>query len=64
MKKYELEEVLKKSFFEEVLNESVSAGVDDNGLEVTEYGRMVNESSGELLEEVGLLMAEVEVVFK
>ena len=54
MEKYELKEVLNKSFFEGVLNESVLMGVDDNVLSVTEYGGIVNGSSGGLLNEVAL----------
>ena len=62
MEKYELEEGLIRSFFEEVLNESVLMGVDDNGLGITEYGEIVNGSSGGLLSEVGIIVtAYVEV---
>ena len=62
MEKFEFEEGLLKLFFEEVLIESVVMGVDDNGLEVTENGGMVNGSSGELLSEVGcIILAEVEL---
>ena len=62
MEKNELEEGLIRSFFEEVLNESVLLGVDDNGLAITEYGGIVNGSSGGLLSEVGIIVtAYVEV---
>ena len=55
MEKYESEEVLNKSFL---------IGVDYNGLGLTEYGGVVNGSSGGLLKKVGyILMAEVEVIF-
>ena len=64
VEKYELEEVLHKSFFEEVLNESVLMGVDDNGLGVTDYAGVVNGRSGGLLNRVGFIfMSYVEVVF-
>ena len=57
-------DVLSKSFSEEVLKESVSMRVDDNGLGVTEYGGMIDGSSGELSSEVGfILMVDVGVVF-
>ena len=51
-----------RSFFEEVIFESVLMGVDDNGLGVTEFGGMVNGSSEGLVSEVGIIvMADVEV---
>ena len=47
-----------------MLNESVLMGVDDNGLGMTEYGGVVNGSSGGLFNKVGfIIMAVVEVVF-
>ena len=64
VEKYELELVLNELFLGEVINKSFLTGVDDNGLGLTEYGGVVNGSSGGLLNTVGFLtMADVEVIF-